>query len=84
MYRFGEAGDREPVKPTGSKYLNLDEADGANIACLVNSRHAARAAGDELRKVGGAPASFIDVGDRHGSFEKDKILEAVRQTNVDS
>lgn len=66
------------------EYLNINRHLDGNIACLVNGRHTAMATNDEIVKAGGVPANFIDVGDRHGGFDKDTMCEAVKAVMEDS
>ncbi len=55
----------------GLSYIALD----GNIGCMVNGAGLAMATMDIIKKVGGEPANFLDVG---GSASQQKVTEALK------
>ena len=55
----------------GLSYIALD----GNIGCMVNGAGLAMASMDIIKKVGGEPANFLDVG---GSASQQKVTEALK------
>ncbi|MES2504160.1 MAG: ADP-forming succinate--CoA ligase subunit beta [Myxococcota bacterium] len=55
----------------GLSYIALD----GNIGCMVNGAGLAMATMDIIKKVGGDPANFLDVG---GSASQQKVTEALK------
>ncbi len=69
------------AKENGLSYVKLD----GKVGCIVNGAGLAMATMDTLKKFGGEPANFLDIG---GSSSPDKVKAAMRillsDTNVKS
>ncbi len=66
----GEEKELE-AKEKGLSYVKLD----GNIGCVVNGAGLAMATMDIIKKYGGEPANFLDIG---GSSSPEKVLNALR------
>jgi len=71
----------DPLEITAAKYdLSYIKLSG-NIGCLVNGAGLAMATLDVLKRYGGEPANFLDVG---GGASREKVTEAFRIILEDS
>lgn len=73
LSRLRDIGEEDPMEYRASQYdLNYVRLDGS-IGCLVNGAGLAMATMDILKKFGGSPANFLDVG---GSATEEKVAAA--------
>ena len=64
------------AKEKGLSYIRLD----GEIGCVVNGAGLAMATMDIIKKYGGNPANFLDVG---GSSDPEKVVQAIKFTTSD-
>jgi succinyl-CoA synthetase beta subunit len=67
----GEEPKEVEAKAAGLSYIRLD----GNVGCVVNGAGLAMATMDLIKRYGGEPANFLDVG---GSSSSDKMVTAMR------
>jgi succinyl-CoA synthetase beta subunit len=73
--------EESPLEVEASKYsLNYIKLDG-NVGCMVNGAGLAMATMDIIRRAGGMPANFLDVG---GGASADQVENAFRILTSDA